>query len=382
LVVAQLSLSVVLLVAAGLVLKSFQRLTQIDLGFRADGVTSFAMPLPPRYNNPAVATPFVSTLLDQVRAVPGVGATAVSWSLPFEGNSNVDGYVIDGRPVPASGNEDQTFQTAVSPGFFAMLQIPLLFGRDFAASDDTTGARVAIVDETIAKRYWTGAEALGKRIRVTGEREWCTIIGVVGHTREADPASSPPPHMYVSLAQYGGSQLSLAVRTTGDGRGVLPAVRNTIARLEPGTPLDAVKPLTTVVDSSLATRRLTKLLLGAFAVLAVMLASVGIYGVMSLHVANRTREFGIRLAVGAEPGRVVRLVLGEGALLAAAGIVLGVLGAFATTRWIRSLLFEVSPTDPMVFVGLPLLLGVVALAACYLPARRAARSDPLTALRE
>ena len=188
--------------------------------------------------------------------------------------------------------------------------------------------------------------------------------------------------MYVSLAQYGGSQLSLAVRTTGDGRGVLPAVRNTIARLDPGTPLDAVKPLTTVVDSSLATRRLTKLLLGAFAVLAVMLASVGIYGVMSLHVANRTREFGIRLAVGAEPGRVVRLVLGEGASLAAAGSVLGVVGAFATTRWIRSLLFEVSPTDPMVFVGLPLLLGVVALAACYLPARRAARSDPLTALRE
>jgi predicted permease len=381
LVVAQLSLSLVLLVTAGLVLKSFQRITQINLGFRADGITSFTLPLSSRYNSPSVETPFMSTLLEQVRAVPGVTSVAASWSLPFEGNSNVDGYVVEGRPVPPSGNEDQTYQTAVSPGYFKTLQIPLLFGRDFATSDDTAGTRAAIVDETIANRYWRGEEALGKRIRVTGEQQWCTIVGVVGHTRQADPASNPPPHMYVSLLQYGGSRLSLAVRTNGDGKGVIPAVRSTIARLEPTIPLDDIKPLATVVDQSLATRRLTELLLGGFALLAVILASVGIYGVMSLHVANRTREFGIRLAVGAEPRRVIRLVLGEGARLAATGALVGVMAALLATRWIRSLLFEVSPTDPLVFVALPLILAGVALAACYLPARRAAKSDPLIALR-
>lgn len=381
LVVAQLSLSVVLLVAAGLVLKSFQRLTQIDLGFRAEDMTSISLPLPSRYNSATVETPFINTILEQVRAVPGVRAAALGWSLPFEGNSNFDGYLIQGRPVPPSGNEDQTLQTAVSPGYFDALRIPVLTGRDFTTADDTTSMAVAIVDETLAKRYWTGAEALGKRIRVTGDTTWCTIVGIVGHTRDNDPANNPGPHMYVSLAQAGGSQLSLAVRTSGDAARVIPAVRSTIARLEPSIPLDGVRALSDVVDQSLATRRLTKLLLAGFALLAMTLASVGIYGVMSLHVANRSREFGIRLAIGAEPGQLIRLVLGEGALLAIAGVGVGVLGALGATRWIQSLLYDVSATDPLVFAVLPLMLAFVALAACYLPARRAAKSDPLIALR-
>ena len=381
LVVAQLSLSVVLLVAAGLVLKSFQRLTQIDLGFRADDVTSIALALPSRYNSAAAETPFVAQLLAQVRAVPGVKGAALGWSLPFEGNSNYDGYLIEGRPVPPSGNEGQTLQTAVSPGYFDALRIPLLFGRDFTTGDDTTSMAVAVVDESLAKRYWAGAEALGKRIRVTGDTTWCTIIGIVGPTRDMDPANNPGPHMYVSLPQAGGTRLSLAVRTSGDGVGVVPAVRSTIARLDPSIPLDDARALSTVVDQSLATRRLTEILLAGFALLAVTLASVGIYGVMSLHVANRHREFGIRLAVGAEPGRLIRLVLGEGALLAMTGVGLGVLGALGATRWIQSLLYGVSATDPLVFMLLPLTLACVALASCYLPARRAARSDPLVALR-
>ena len=187
--------------------------------------------------------------------------------------------------------------------------------------------------------------------------------------------------MYVSLPQSGGSAMSLAVRTKGDPAGVIPAVRRSVAAVEPAIPLDVVRTLSSVIDQSLDARRLTKTLLMGFALLAVVLAAVGIYGVMSLYVANRKREFGIRLAVGAEPRAVVRLVLAEGAVLAGVGVAVGVVGALVATRWIATLLYEVSPTDPLVFVSLPLFLAAIAVASCAVPARRAARSDPLAVLR-
>lgn len=381
LVVTQLSLSLMLLVAAGLVLKSFQRLTHTDMGFRAEGVTSIALRLPPRINNAAASNAFVSTVLQQVRAVPGVKSVSLAWSLPFEGAANVDGFLIDGRPVPPSGNEDQTTQTGVTPGHFATIGIPLLYGRDFTMADDTTSVPVAIVDEAIAKRYWKGADALGKRIRVTGDTTWLTIVGVVGSVHDYDAAAVPQPHLYVSLLQSGGNSLSLAVRSAGDPTAVVAGIRRAIGAVEPSIPLDGVKSLSSVVDQSLATRRLTQILLTAFAVLAVTLAGVGIYGVMSLQVANRNREFGIRLAVGAEPRALVRLVLGEGMILAALGVGFGVAGGLVATRFIGSLLYDVSPNDPIVFASLSLMLGAIAAASCYLPARRAAKSDPLTVLR-
>lgn len=382
LVVAQLSLSVVLLIAAGLVLKSFQRLTQIDLGFRTDGITSISLPLPPRIATSAQATnAFVNSALQQVRALPGVESAALTGSLPFEGNSNYDGYLIEGRGIPSSGNEDQIYQVGVSPGYFSITGIPLLFGRDFATTDDSTSQPVAIVDQTVAKRYWNGAEALGKRIRVTGDTTWFTIIGVVGAIRDGDATKDVEPHMYNSLPQTGGNPLSLVIRSHGDPSAVVPAVQRIITQIEPGIPFANVRSFSAIVDQSLATRRLTKLLLGGFALLAMALAGVGIYGVMSLHVANRTREFGIRMAVGAEPSALVRLVIREGASLAGAGVGIGVIGALGATRWIQSLLYDVSPTDLTVFVSLPLLLAGIAVASCYLPARRAAKSDPLTVLR-
>ncbi|HEY9227626.1 MAG TPA: FtsX-like permease family protein, partial [Gemmatimonadaceae bacterium] len=381
LVVAQLSLSVVLLVAAGLVLKSFQRLTHVDLGFKSDGVTSIAIALPPRYNNAVALPAFLNTAVEQVRAIPGVRAATFAWSLPFEGNINVDGYLVEGRPVPPSGNEDQIDQNGVAPGYFAMLGIPLLYGRDFTPADDTLGLPVAIINESLAKRYWNGADAIGKRIRTTGDTTWLTIVGIVGDVRDQDAATPPMPQMYVSIPQAGGTQLSLAIKTSGEIGTVLPALRRAISSIEPSIPLDGVRPLTTVVDRSLDTRRLTKILLGAFALLAVTLAGVGVYGVMSLSVANRTREFGVRLAVGAAPQTLVRLVLREGAMLAMAGVVIGIGGALIVTRWISSLLYEVSPTDPLVFASLPLLLAAIAVASCLVPARRAAKSDPLAVLR-
>lgn len=382
LVVVQLSLSVVLLIAAGLVLKSFERLTHLDLGFRVDGVTSISVPLPARVSSSALATTaFMNSTLAEVRAIPGVQAAALTASMPFEGNSNYDGYLIDGRAVPASGNEDQIYQTPVSPGYFSLVGIPLLYGRDFTAADDSASLPVAIVDETLAKRYWSGVAALGRRIRTTGDTTWFTIIGVAGAIRDGDATKDLEPHLYNSLPQTGGNPLSLAVRTPGDPSGVVPAVQRAVARIEPAIPLASVRTFSTIVDQSFATRRLTQLLLEGFALLAIVLAAIGIYGVMSLHVANRTREFGIRMAVGAEPSTLVRLVLREGARLAAVGVVLGVVGALGATRWIQSLLYDVSATDPAIFISLPLLLAGTAIASCYLPARRAAKGDPLAVLR-
>ena len=384
LVVAQLSLSVVLLIAAGLVLKSFEKVSEVDLGFRPEGVTSIGLPLPARVGSSAEATlAFMNATLDRLRAVPGVRAAALGWGLPFEGNGNYDGFLIEGRPAPQSGNEGQTYQYAVSPGYFSTLGIPLRFGRDFAPGDDSASTPVAVVDEALAGRYWKGAEALGHRLRVTGDTTMYAIVGVVGDVHDGDPTTPAQPHLYVSLAQVGASRLSLAVRADGAGAiaGAIAGVRRALAEIEPTMPLDGVAPLDAVVDRSLATRRLTKILLAGFALLAVVLAGVGIYGVMSLHVANRRREFGIRMAVGADPGALLRLVLREGAALAALGVVIGILGALAATRWIATLLFGVSATDPAVYAGLSLLLAAIAWGACLVPARRAARADPLAALR-
>jgi putative ABC transport system permease protein len=382
LVITQLSLSVVLLIAAGLVLKSFQRLTHVELGFRTDGITSVALPIPQRIGRSSLEmSAFVNTLLPQVRAIPGVESAALAVSLPFEGNNDYDGYLIEGRPVPPSGNEDQINRTAISPGYFSTVGIPLRFGREFTTSDDSGSVPVAIVDEALVKRYWTGAEAIGKRIRTTGDTTWYTIVGVVGSVRDVDATRELEPHIYQSLPQVGGGPLSLAIRTPVDPSSIVPSVQRTISRVEPGIAVDHVRSLSQIVDQSFATRRLTQILLGGFAVLAVVLAGVGIYGVMSLHVANRTREFGIRMAIGAEPSSLVRLVLREGALLALAGTVVGVIGALGATRWIQSLLYDVSATDPTVFIALPILLAGIAVASCYLPARRAAKSDPLTVLR-
>jgi predicted permease len=381
LVVAQLALSVVLLIAAGLMLESFQRLTALDLGFKPDGITSVALPLSSRYNSSTVANPFYTTLLDQVRALPGVKSAALAWGLPFESGANVDGFLVGDRPTPTSGAEGQTYQIGVSPGYFATMGIALLFGRDVSASDDTASVPVAVIDESIAKRYWNGTDALGRRIRVTGDTTWLTIVGVVGAIHDDDATRLPAPHMYVSLAQNGSQRVSLAIRTAGDAGAVMRSVHSTIARLDSSIPLDGTRTLSSVVGDSLATKRLTEILLVAFAAVAVLLATVGIYGVMSLSVANRRREFGVRLAIGADPRALVRLVLREGAIVAAIGVGIGVIGALVATRWMASLLYDVSPTDPIVFVSLSAMLGAVALTSCFIPALRASRSDPLIALR-
>jgi predicted permease len=383
LIVAQIALSFVLLVSAGLVLKSFQRLLHTDLGFEPVGVTSIALPLPmQRYMDQSRLLRFTTDLLPRVAATPGVRGAGLIFPAPYSGGVNTDGYFIEGHVPPAlAGSETQTVQVSVSPGTFGALGMSMRFGRDFAASDGAGSLPVVVVDEALAKRYWSGGDAIGKRMRTTGDTTWRTIVGVVASVRDEDVASEPRPHSYFPLAQLPTNAPVLVVRTAGDNSATLASIRRTIAKLEPGVPLDGVHPLGESISNALENRRITQMLLAGFATLAMLLAAVGIYGVMSLYVVHRRREFGVRLAVGAEPSNLLRLVLGEGALLALAGVATGVVGAMLATRWLRALLYEVRPDDPLVFGSLGALLMIVAVLSCYVPARRAARSDPLVALR-
>ncbi|HEX3868037.1 MAG TPA: ABC transporter permease [Gemmatimonadaceae bacterium] len=383
LIVVQFALSFLLLVSAGLVLKSFRQLLHTDLGFEPAGVTVIGLPLPhTKLMTPGWSQRFADDALRDVRAIPGVSDAAVTFPMPFSGGVNTDGYLVAGHAPPASaGSETQAVQVCVSPGFFRILKTPVLYGRDFTDADRAGSLPVVIVDDELAHRYWHGVDALGKLIRTTGDTTWMTIVGVTGSVRDQDAASPPRPHMYFPYAQTGGSNPTLAIRTSGAPAATIGSVRAALSRLEPELPLDDVQPLTTWVSRALDDRRITELLLAGFATLAALLTGVGIYGVMSLYVANRQREFGIRLAVGAEPVRLLRAVLREGLGLALAGVAIGIVGGFATTRWIRSLLYEVKPNDPVVFTLLGLALLAIAAASCYLPARRAAKSDPLSALR-
>lgn len=384
LIVTQLALAAVLLIGAGLVLRSLHNLTTTRLGFEPRGVTTIALPLPAsKYGSDSLVARAASEIVDRVRRVPGVREAAVSMRLPIGGRYNSDGYVVEGHPPPPSTHvETQTVLLAVGPGYFRTLGIPLRYGRDFDDRDRSGSSPVVIVDEALASRYWQGADALGRRMRLTGDTAtWYTIVGVVGNVRDESAAVPPRPHSYFPFAQAPSRTAMLSVRTAGRAGPVIGAVRRSVRAVAPGVPLDDVRSLADWVGSSLDTQRVTEVLLAVFALLAAVLASVGIYGVMSLYVTDRRREFGVRLAIGAEPRGLVRMVLGEGMTLALAGVGAGLAGAFLAARWLGSLLYGVSPTDPAVYGALAAALLAVAALSAYLPARRAAGSDPLEALR-
>jgi predicted permease len=386
LVAAQFALSLVLLIGAGLLLKSFQRLESVDLGFNPEQTLTMVATLPrAKYENEVKALHFYNDALEQLRNAPGIKAAGLTTSLPFGEDGNSDGFVIEGHEAPAAGNSAETEQAevlSVSPGTFQALAIPLLQGRDFQNTDDSNIPRVAIIDETLARRYWPAGDAIGRRIQTTGDQEWMTIVGVVGGIKQVSLSEDKYPHIYMAMAQAPRPRAAFVVRTEGPSQAAFPTFRAAIKQADPDMPLHRVRSMTDIIGETLSTQRLTNMLLTAFAILALLLAAVGIYSTMSLYVGNRTKEFGIRLALGAQPGALLRTVLRQGMLLTAAGVVVGLASAFALTRTIRSLLFEVSATDPWVFTSIPLLLVIVSLVACYTPARRATRVDPLVALKE
>jgi predicted permease len=386
LVVAEITLALMLLVGAGLLIKSFTRLREVNPGFAPARVSTFTVTLSPvKYETLERQRAFSKVLLDAVHRIPGVDSAAVTFGLPLSGTSFQLSYDVAGRPAPPPNAEPRAQVRIVSPGYFATVGIPLVRGRAFSDADRPGSPRVMVVSEETVRRYFPGEAPIGKRIDFgwgrDGDRLSGEIVGVVGDVRQHGLSAAVTPHVYAAWDQWPIDEITVVMRSRGDPAVALEAARAVVASLDRDLPVYDAFTLEAMVDRALGQPRFYVLLLSIFASLAVVLAVVGIYGVIAYTVQQRTREIGIRIALGASHGRVVGMVVRRGLVLALAGITLGSAGAYAMTRVLQSLLYGVGARDPMTFVAVPALLGVVAVLASWLPARRAARVDPLAAMR-
>ncbi len=385
LVVGELAVSLVLLVGAGLTLKSLFHVLQADAGFQPRGVLTASFSLPEtRYKNDAQRRLFFQQLTEKIAALPAVAASGVK--NPLLGGWQTSVY-LDGRPTPQPGHLQGTEISRVTPGALPAMGVRLLRGRFFTQEDNEKAPKVCIVDDTMVQHFWPGEDPIGKRIILSGppkpgeELPPTTVVGVVHQVKNYGTDQPTLVETFIPQAQSPSSGGNLVILTKTDPAGLAAAVRAAVRSLDPDLPLFNVRKLQDVVGENVAPRRLSVLLLSSFAGLALLLAGVGIYGVMSYTVTQRIHEIGIRIALGAEPGEVLRLILGQGTRLALFGVAIGVVLASVLMRLLTSILFEVSATDPLTFVSVVVLLVLVALAACYIPARRAMRVDPMVALR-
>jgi len=386
LLVAQIALSFVLLAGAGLLIRSLAKVRAVDPGFQTDGVLTATVSLSaPRYADMARRIEVVEQVVDRLGAAPGVRQAAASAFLPLSGQYVSRRFAVDGRPLPEPGREPYAHNNAVSPDFFRALGIPLLAGRAFTRVDGAQAPPVAVVNRAFARQTFPGEDAVGKRIRFYSARDpqpaWREIVGVVGDMRQVGLETEARPEIYVPTAQNAWSSMVFYLRTDGDPLVATGAARDAVRSVDAEQPVARIATLDEVLAGSIAERRGLVLLLTLFAGLALALAAVGIYGVMSDSVSQRTHEIGIRMAIGARAGDVVKLIVRQGAVLTLLGAGLGLAGAVALTRTMASLLFEVPPVDPLTLLAVGAVLAAVAVLACYLPARRATRIDPLAALR-
>ena len=381
-VALQLALCIVLLVGAALLLRSFERMQREPSGFDPSNLITAEFRLPAaKYGNDTVIAQFGEQVLARLRALPDVRSAALLGSVPLSGNWGVVNYLPEGRTPPTDGALPTAQYNPVSDGFFATLGIPLVMGRDFEPADRLGGPPVAIVNRELARREWPGESPLGKRMKIVGPPEVvATVIGVAGNVKQLTLADPDEPQLYVAKAQSPGIFSSVVARTTGDPEATGPAVRDAIWSVDRDQPVWKIRSLASLLDRDLAPRRFTARLTGGFAVLALLLALIGVYGVMSYVVAQRTREIGIRMALGASRGEVVRLVLGGGLRIVAVGTAFGLTAAYFGARLIERQLFRVPPTDLATFLLVPAALIAVSAVACWLPARRAALVDPVLAL--
>jgi putative ABC transport system permease protein len=387
LVVCEMTLAVVLLIGAGLLVRSYERLSAVNPGFSADHVLTFTLALPEaQYKTSASVSQFIDSYVRRLEGEAGVTSAAAVFGLPLEGEFNATSNFT--RP----GEVDRTdafslSMRVVTADYFQTLRIPVRSGRIFDAHDDEGGAEVAIINEEAARRYWPGRNPIGEQLHlgarlVSGVRsEQKTIVGVVGDVKYGGLALTAPPEIYLPHAQHPVDGLTIAVRTAGDPLAAVPVVRADLTALDRELPLADIRTMDEVVGRSIAERRFTMILLAAFATVAVVLAAIGVYGVLAYLVSQRTPEIGVRLALGAAPGDVARLFLREGVTLAMVGLAAGLAGGVAAARALTTLLFGVTTTDPLTFVAVVVALAVVALLASYVPARRAAAVDPMSALR-
>lgn len=401
LVVAETALAFVLLAGAGLLINSFLKLRAVEPGLRPDNVLTMNISLPrQKYVQPEQVISFHRELLERVAAVPGVERCGTVTALPYGGSTNSFGYTVES---PVSGDQAVSIISQLaSADFFRSIGIPIVNGREFNQLDVDGAPAVVIVSDSLAKRYWPNQDPLGRRIK-WGNKEfgspWMTVVGVVGDVRQRGLETEPRPTLYVPNLQLGepiktrvgvtlrelmatdARSIELVARTTPGVTGIVNAVREAVWAVDPNQPVTRVKTMEQVLADTMVVQRFSTWLLGVFAGIALVLAAAGIYGVISYSVSQRTHEIGIRMALGAEQRDVLKLVLGQGMIPALIGLAIGVVGAVGLTRLMATLLFNVSPTDPITFGVIGVLLVVVAVAACYLPARRAARVDPMEALR-
>ena len=387
LVVAEVALSLVLLIGAGLLIRSFVRLMQTDPGFDPGRVIALDIPLGrQRYDTPEKQAAFFNQLVERARQLPGVEAVGLVNNLPLTHNVDELTFNIAGRPPFPPGAEAQANDTVVSPGYFEAMKIPLREGRMFSAQDGPDTPRVMLVSQALARKYFAGQNAVGQRLVIDYDPPLANvtyeIVGVVGDARRISLEEAAEPEFYVLNDQLPQRRLNLVVRTSAaNPASMTAALRGAVAELDKGQTIWQTRTLDQLVSASVAGRRFNMALLGVFAFVALALAALGIYGVMSYSVTRRTHEVGVRMALGASRGDVLRLIVGQGMALALAGVVVGLAAAFAVTRVLAGLLYGVTATDPLTYAGLALLLAAIAFVSCYLPARRATKVDPMVALR-
>lgn len=382
LLVAEVALSVVLLVGAALLLRSFDKLTSVDPGFNPQGVLAFQLALPgTAYPDSENQISFYDRLLDRLATVPSVTAASSVQTLPMGG-----GYVltvqVSSQPPAKPGEEPSAHYRAISPDYFKTLEIPLVRGRAFTAQDRADGAPVAIVDEAFVAKHFPNDDPIGERIDIGNGTNGAEIVGIVGNVSYNGLEAEQTPTMYVPQNQAISSSAWVLVRTAGEPAALSQTVRQIVGEFDSTLPTANMNPLTTTVDNSVAQQRFSMLLIVLFGGVALFMASVGLYGVVAYSVSLRNREIGLRMAIGAQPGDVLKMVIGGGMKLAAIGVVLGVVGALALSRLVASMLFEVAPSDPTSYVATAGTLLVIAALACYIPARRAMGIDPMVTLQQ
>jgi putative ABC transport system permease protein len=335
-----------------------------------------------KYTEPDQIKGFTTELLERLKHLPGVESAAISTALPLSTSEAASSFQVEGQPPPADGSMPIASFRTVSPDYFHVLQIPLLKGRAFSESDTKDVQNVALINQTMERSVFGDQGAIGKRLFIGGDKKPSEIVGVVGDVKHSSLDAEPKPEMYVSSLQAPPAFYTLAVRTKLDPASLVGAVRNEILAIDKDQPVSAVKTMSQMRSESLAALRFNTVALSIFAGLGLILAAVGIYGVMAYSVGQRTHEIGIRMALGAQRGAVLRLVLGQGMLLVLIGVVIGLAASFGMTRIMASLLYGVSATDPVTFTAVVVALSFVALLANYIPARRATKVDPIVALRE
>lgn len=383
LVVAEVAMALVILVGAGLLTRSFLALQKVDQGFNPGPTLTFSVTLPrARYDSAAKMVAFHERLQQQLGAIPGVEAVSAIDPLPLGGTAWSGSFHIEGRPTARGAESPHGEYNVALPGFVDALGMHLVKGREFVPTDTRDAPLVAIVDERLVEKYWPGEDPIGKRISSVGdEGPWATVVGVVRHVYRSGPRKEGEPQMYLAYRQRVQTPLSYVIRTSVDPLSILRAVRTEVSELDSELPLARVASMATLQSTALARDRFNALMLALFAATALLLAAIGLYGVMAYLVSQRQAEMGIRMALGSGPGDVARLVIGDGMRMALAGIVIGTIASLALARVLEGLLYGIEPTDPVTYVVIAVTLALVALLASAVPARRATKSDPASVLR-